>query len=127
LRATAFGQYEGGLAAVLRGNMIIHVRTKSVIVAAGCHQFLPVFQNNDIPGIMLSRAALRLMNLFAVRPGTKAIIYTASNEGYEAALECSRHTIDVAAIIDPRSDVGDGAHIKEVRQAGIPIFTEMKV
>jgi len=127
LRATAFGQYEGGLVAVLRGNMIIHVRTKSVIVAAGCHQFLPVFQNNDIPGIMLSRAALRLMNLFAVRPGTKAIIYTASNEGYEAALECSRHTIDVAAIIDPRSDVGDGAHIKEVRQAGIPIFTEMKV
>ncbi len=127
LRATAFGQYEGGLVAVLCGNRIIHIRSKSTIVAAGCHQFLPVFQNNDIPGIMLSRAALRLMNKFAVRPGAKAIIYSASDEGYEAALECSRHKIDVAAIIDPRSESDYGAHIEQVRQAGIPSFFGMKV
>ena len=55
------------LVPVLQGRTLIHVRTRSLIVATGCHQYLPIFRNNDLPGVMLSRAALRLMNLFAVR------------------------------------------------------------
>src|SRR5439155_3575590 len=86
--ATAFGSYEGGLVAVLQGNILWHVRTKSMVVAAGCHQYPLVFRNNELPGVMLSRAALRLINLFGTRPGRRALVVTANDEGYAAALEC---------------------------------------
>jgi sarcosine oxidase subunit alpha len=125
--ATAFGSYEGGLVPVLHGRTLIHVRTRSLIVATGCHQFLPVFRNNDLPGVMLSRAALRLMNLFALRPGKRAVIYTANDEGYETALECLRHNIEVAAIVDVRTNLSALPQAWELQAAGVAICPGMKV
>src|SRR5437867_1801834 len=45
--AFAFGAYEGGLIPILQGNTLIHLRTKCLIVATGCHEYPLVFRNND--------------------------------------------------------------------------------
>lgn len=125
--ATAFGSYEGGLVPVLQGHTLIHIRTKALIVASGCHQYLPVFRNNDVPGVMLSRSALRLMNLFAVRPGKRAVVVTANDEGYDTALECLRHDIDVAAVVDARRYSSALSQASELREAGVTISSGMTV
>ena len=125
--ATAFGSYEGGLVPVLQGHTLIHIRTNGLIVATGCHQYLPVFRNNDLPGVMLSRSALRLMNLFAVRPGRRAVVVTASDEGYDTALECLGHDIEVAAVVDARSYSQTSSQASELRKAGVSINTGMTV
>lgn len=125
--ATAFGSYEGGLVPILQNHTLIHVRTKALIVASGCHQYLPVFRNNDLPGVMLSRSALRLMNLFAVRPGKRAVIVTANDEGYDAALECLRHDIEVAAVVDARGFPSASSQAAELRDAGVTIQPGMTV
>jgi len=125
--ATAFGSYEGGLVPVLQGRTLIHVRTRSLIVSTGCHQYLPIFRNNDLPGVMLSRAALRLMNLFAVRAGKRAVVFTSNDEGYETALECLRHNIEIAAVIDVRTETSNLPQASDLRAAGVAIFPGMKV
>jgi sarcosine oxidase subunit alpha len=119
--ATALGSYEGGMVPVLQGQVLIHVRTKVLIVASGCHQYLPVFRNNDLPGVMLSRSALRLMNLFGVRPGRRAVVVTANDEGYHTALECLHHDIEVAAVIDVRRYSSASSQASELQRAGVTI------
>ena len=125
--ATAFGSYEDGLVPVLQGHTLIHVRTNALIVATGCHQYLPVFRNNDVPGVMLSRSALRLMNLFAVRPGRRAVVVTDHDEGYDTALECLHHDIGVAAVVDARKYSPTLSQASELREAGVTINSGMTV
>jgi sarcosine oxidase, subunit alpha len=125
--ATAFGSYEGGLVPVLQDRTLIHVRTRALIVAGGCHQYLSVFRNNDLPGVMLSRSALRLMNLFAIRPGKRAVVLTANDEGYETALECLRHDIEVAAVVDARTYSSALPQASELRLAGVTVISGMTV
>ncbi len=101
--ATAIGCYEGNLVPVLKGQTLVHVRAKAIVVATGRFQYPPVFPGNDIPGVMLSRAALRLMNLYSVRPGRQMLVFTANDEGYETALECLAGGIEVVGVVDCRT------------------------
>ena len=96
------GGYEGNLVPVLQGNTLVHVRYKSVLLATGCHQYPAVFDNNDLPGVMLSRATLRLIHLFGLLPGGNGVVATANDEGYFAALECLRAGMKIAALVDAR-------------------------
>jgi sarcosine oxidase subunit alpha len=59
-----------------------------------------VFRNNDLPGIMFGGAAQRLVHLYAVKPGTRAVILTANGEGYGVALDLIEAGIEVALICD---------------------------
>ena len=68
------------------------------MIATGAFDQPLVFRNNDRPGIMFADAAQRLMRLYGVKPGTRAVIATANRFGYEAALDlldagvrCRRH------------------------------------
>jgi sarcosine oxidase subunit alpha len=120
--ATAFGAYEGNLVPVLQGNTLIHVRCKSLVLATGCHQYPSVFRNNDLPGVMLSRAALRLINLFGLLPGSRAMVVTSNDEGYFTALECLRAGMKVVAVVDARSSSSTPVQAAELQSAGIPVF-----
>ena len=39
------------------------------------------FAGNDLPGVMLSTAVRRLINLYAVKPGERAVVLSANQEG----------------------------------------------
>lgn len=82
---------------------IIKTRARSLVVAAGLIERPYVFEGNDLPGVMLSTAARRLINLHSVRPGDRAVVLTANPEGDAAVEELRRAGVDVAAVVDARA------------------------
>ena len=54
------------------------------MVAPGLIERPYVFEGNDLPGVMLATAVRRLVNLYAVRPGSRAVVFTANEEGLAA-------------------------------------------
>ena len=77
-------------------------RAKTLIVAAGTLERPYVFEGNDIPGVMLSTAVRRLINLYAVKPGDRAVVLTANAHGDAAAEGLKRVGVDVVATMDAR-------------------------
>ena len=71
------GRYDGNWVAVVQRNLpgvverLIKARVKALIVAPGLIERPYVFEGNDLPGVMLSGAVRRLINLYAVRPGSR--------------------------------------------------------
>lgn len=119
--ATGAGAYEGGLLPILRGKTLIHLRTKSMIVATGCHECPPLFRNNDLPGVMLGRAALRMINQFGIRPGRRAVILTTNDHGYAVAEECLRAGIKIAEVVDARSTAPQCKEARILQAQSVPI------
>ena len=101
--ANAFGLYEGNLLGILQGKRVIKLRAESVIVATGAKQIPYVFRDNDLPGIMLAAGTQRLMNLYGVKPGRRAVVVTDDETGYNLAAELLEAGIQVAALVDRRS------------------------
>ena len=60
--------------AVIRGNRLYKLRAKAIVVATGAIEQPAVFRNNDLPGVMLGSAAQRLIRLYGVRPGSRAVV-----------------------------------------------------
>ncbi|HEY9907842.1 MAG TPA: FAD-dependent oxidoreductase, partial [Thermosynechococcaceae cyanobacterium] len=97
------------------------LRAKAVIVATGAYEQPAIFRNNDLPGIMLASAAQRLLYRYAVKPMERAIVLTANDEGYQAALDLAAHGVTVQAIVDLR-DSSNSEGISRARSLEIPIY-----
>jgi sarcosine oxidase subunit alpha len=63
------------------------VRARRVVLATGAIERPLVFPGNDRPGIMLAGAAQTYLNRYGVRVGRRAVIVTASDAAYQAALD----------------------------------------
>lgn len=98
------------------------MRAKSVVVATGAYEQPAVFRNNDLPGVMLASAAQRLIYRYAVRPMQRVVILTANADGYRATLDLAAQGINVAALVDLRSDHQQSELDAAVRACGINIF-----
>jgi sarcosine oxidase, subunit alpha len=55
------------------------VRAKQVVLATGAIERPLVFSGNDRPGIMLADAPRTYVNRYGVKPGTRAVVLTASD------------------------------------------------
>ena len=97
---TAFGLYQDRLLAVLTDEGVVRLRAGRVVLATGVQETPLLFDNNDLPGVMLASAALRLTSLYGVRPGRRALVVTDTDEGYQAALELLDAGVEVAAVVD---------------------------
>lgn len=106
---------------IIKGNRLYKTRAKEVILATGSMEQPAVFRNNDLPGIMLGTGAQRLLNLYGVRPGKRAVVLTANFHGYGVALDLHDAGIDVAAIVDMRADIPEEEFSQAARDRGIPI------
>ena len=104
--ATCTGAFTDNWLPVISGNRLHKIRAGHVILATGSFEQPMVFRNNDLPGVMLSSAAQRLMRLYAVAPGTRAVIATANDHGYELALDLLEAGVEIAALVDLRRDPG---------------------
>jgi sarcosine oxidase subunit alpha len=122
------GRYDGNWVAVVQRNLpgvverLIKARANALIVAPGLIERPYVFEGNDLPGVMLSGAVRRLINLYGVRPGSRAVVFTANDDGDQAAADLRRANVGVAAIVDARRG---GAILraygrKEVRGVELP-------
>ena len=103
--ATAFGTYDDFLIGVVQGERLIKLRTKELIVATGRIEQPLVFHNNDLPGVLLGRGAQRLMHLYGVKPGERAVVATSRDEGWQVARDLLEVGVEVVAIADARASV----------------------
>ncbi|MEP6666477.1 MAG: glycine cleavage T C-terminal barrel domain-containing protein [Nocardioidaceae bacterium] len=81
---------------------LVKARAKTLVVAPGLIERPYVFAGNDVPGVMLSTAVRRLVNLYAVKPGDRAVVLTANADGDAAAADLERVEVDVVRIADAR-------------------------
>ncbi len=92
--------YADNWLAAIAGNRLNKVRASAVVVATGAMAQPAVFRNNDLPGVMMGTAAARLIRHYGVRPGRRAVVLTANDGGYGAALDLAEAGVEVAAIVD---------------------------
>lgn len=109
--AVVAGRYDGNwLAVVVRDNdgseRLVKVRAKSLVAAPGLIERPYVFEGNDLPGVMLMTGARRLINRWAVKPGNRAVVFTANRHGDAGIEDLRRAGVEITAVVDARS--GDG-------------------
>ncbi|GAB3288067.1 sarcosine oxidase subunit alpha family protein [Parasphingorhabdus pacifica] len=113
-RTTVFGYYEDNylVAVEHRGDQasptvsrqrVWRIRAREVVLATGAHERPMVFADNDRPGTMLAGAARTYLNRYAVRPGNRAVVFTAHDSAYAAAFDLADAGVDIAAIVDVRT------------------------
>jgi sarcosine oxidase subunit alpha len=135
-RTTAFGYFTHNFVALaervtdhlatpdpkLPRERLWQVRAKQVVLATGATERPLVFPENDRPGIMLAGAGRSLVNRYGVKPGARAVIFTANDEAYGVALDLARAGVTIATIVDLRPEA-NGALPQAVRAAGLPFRT----
>jgi sarcosine oxidase subunit alpha len=102
------------------------IRAREVVLATGAIERPIVFTGNDRPGVMLASAARAYLNRFAVRPGTRAVVFTNNDTAYVAALDLAARGVGIACIVDARANP-EGAHVAAARAAGIRVVTNAVV
>jgi sarcosine oxidase subunit alpha len=102
------GRYDANWVAVLQRNLphvmerLVKARAKTLVVAPGLIERPYVFEGNDTPGVILSTAARRLVNLYAVKPGDRAVVFSANESGDAAVEDLERAGVEVARVVDAR-------------------------
>ncbi len=117
---TVLGWWEENWLAAVSGQRLYKIRAKSVIVASGAIEQPLVFDNNDLPGIMLGSGVQRLVNIFAVKPGDQALIVTANDQGWQVAADCLAVGITIVAIVDERPPQNNG-RVQQVADSGTAV------
>jgi sarcosine oxidase subunit alpha len=78
------------------------VRAREVVLATGAVEQPLVFPGNDRPGIMLAGAVQTYLNRYGVRAGSRAVVVTATDSAYRAALDLHAAGVKIVAIADLR-------------------------
>ena len=135
-RTTAFAYYDDNLVALcervtdhlgaaappgLPRQRLWKVRAGQVVLATGAIERPLVFADNDRPGLMLAGAARTYLNRYAVRPGSRAVLFTNNDSAYAVARDLAAGGVDVAAVVDARPAPA-GAAVDEVRDRGIEVL-----
>ena len=100
--ASCEGLFADNWLSIVQGRRLYKLRAGRVVIATGALEQPIVFRNNDLPGIMYGSAAQRLIKLYGVRPGKRAVVLTANDYGYGVALDLHDADVDIAAIVDLR-------------------------
>jgi sarcosine oxidase subunit alpha len=132
-RTTAFGYYQDNMVGLLERvtdhltdppdhlprERLWQVRAKRVVIAAGALERPLVFPENDRPGIMLADAARTFLARHGVAAGSRAVVFTATDSAYAAAIEAKAAGVSVALVADLRREASPAA--AAARAAGIRV------
>ena len=117
--ATCQGVFADKWLSVTQGKRLFKLRASSVVAATGAYEQPAVFRNNDLPGIMLGTAAQRLMRLWAVKPGNRAVVLAANADAYGVALDLLDAGVAVEAIADLGRPREEDERVAAVRARGV--------
>jgi sarcosine oxidase subunit alpha len=123
--APALGAFDG-LVPVWQGDTLHQVRAQRIVYATGTIEQPLLFAGNDLPGVMLSGGALRLAALYAVRPGTRAVVATVCDRGLEAALALQDAGVEMAAVADMRAG-GPSAAAEALQRGSLGVMPGTRV
>jgi sarcosine oxidase subunit alpha len=113
--ARALAVYEGGLVPVDAGDVLYRVRATRIVVATGTLDQPLVFAGNDAVGVMLPSAVRRLVDEFAVRPGSTAVVVGDTS----VAAHLERAGVEVAAAVHRAEQLE--AHARRGRLASVTL------
>lgn len=112
---------------IIQGNRLFKARAAECIIASGSFEQHVVFRNNDLPGIVMSSAANRLMKHYAIKPGNKAVVLTGNDDGYATALNLQEQGVVVSAVVDMRESAIDESLSQKVLGLGIEVLLKHTV
>ena len=119
----ANGWFADNFVALMRGNRMFKVRAGEVVLATGAMEQPLVFRNNDLPRVMMGTAAQRLIRLYGIRPGTRAVVATANDDGYGVALDLADAGVQIGAVADLRAEPDTGEMAAAAKATGIRVET----
>ncbi|MBI3706823.1 MAG: sarcosine oxidase subunit alpha family protein [Proteobacteria bacterium] len=96
------------------------LRAREVVLATGAIERPLVFDNNDLPGIMLAGAVQCYLLRYGARPGARAVIFTNNDSAYETAAALFDAKVPLAAIVDTRAEPVAAA--AKLRQRGLNVL-----
>lgn len=120
--ATAVGFYEGNLITVAQGDTLLELRARATVIATGISEYPLIFQNNDLPGVMLGSAAQRMLRLWAIKPAQRAVVVSGHDEGLRVATDLLKAGVEVAAVAEHRSANPNSAELETLTDAGVPVL-----
>lgn len=126
-QATCNAWFTDNYLPVIQGKRMYKVRAIQCLVCSGSFDQPVVFRNNDLPGVMLTSAAQRLMKLYAVKPGKRAVVLTGNDDGYLAALDLHDQGVEVVAVADMRAAPADRALQLALEKRGIRLHATTTV
>ncbi len=115
------GWYQDHWLAAVKGSRLFKIRAKSVVFATGAIEVPLLFDNNDLPGVMLGSASRRLVHLYGVKPGARALVVTANDDGWDVAGDLAGADIEIAGVLDERHSCSS-ATAGELISRGVPAF-----
>ena len=121
-RAMCSGWFDDNWLALMAENRLIKLRANSIVAATGSFEQPAVFRHNDLPGVMLGSAAQRLIRLYGIKPGHKAVVLTGNDDGYAVALDLMETGTPVNAVVDMRANKANSELVIEVKEQGIEIL-----
>ena len=121
------GWFADNWLSIAQSNRLYKIRPKSVVACTGAVSQPAIFRNNDLPGVISSSGVQRLIRLYGVRPGVRAVVLTAGDEGYGAALDLADHGTEVACVVDLRDSPGSGEFVAECLSRGLRVLSGQTV
>ncbi|MDQ3858195.1 MAG: 2Fe-2S iron-sulfur cluster-binding protein [Actinomycetota bacterium] len=132
--ARAIGIYEGNLVPVDAGSVLYRFRAGRIIVATGALEQPLLFPGNDLVGVMLPGAVRRLVRLWSVKPGDRAVVVAADERGLRVVETLQAAGTEVARAVDlrrerPREIVAQGrrGYLRSVSLDGQTIDCDLLV
>lgn len=120
---TVLGYYEHDWLAAVSGSRLYKVRARAIVVATGAYERPLVFDDNDLPGVMLAGGVQRLLKLYGVAPGRRAVVVSANDDGWRVAADLHAAGVAVQAVVEERTAGSvTNAHVQMLRNANVPLF-----
>jgi heterotetrameric sarcosine oxidase alpha subunit len=101
------------------------IAARRALLATGAIERPLTFGSNDRPGVMMAGAVSTYLHRYAVAPGTHALVYTASDSGWETAAHLLSAGVDLAAVVDTRDTLP--AASAALARAGVEILANARV
>ena len=105
-------------------DLLVMTQPKAIVVATGAFESMEVFPGNDVPGVMLTRGAVRLATQHSIKPGNVAVVLAGTHEVAEHILALQAVGTEIAAVVLPDGatsapDLPDGVRtiVGEIVQA----------
>lgn len=115
------GWFTDNWLAITQQRRMLKLRARSVVMATGSIEQPIVFRNNDLPGVMQTSGVQRLLHLYGVCPGKRAVVVTTNDDGYGCALDLLDAGAEVTAVVDMRDQPQSTELSDAVRDRGVRI------
>lgn len=118
---TVLGRFDDNWLFAVQGKVLFKIRARAIVFATGATNQPLLFDNNDLPGIMMAQDVQRLLHLYRVVPGQRAVIITANDDGWQVAADLYAAGVTIMGVADLRPN-GHTEVAEQLSHLGIPAF-----